>query len=87
MIASEFISYMNEHKTIVTDGATGTNLQARGLPAGTAPETWLLEKPEEIVGLHKKFIQNGSDIILTCSFGGNRIRLAHAGLAEKIEID
>ena len=86
MIATEFISYLNERKTIVTDGATGTNLQARGLPAGTAPETWLLEKPEEIVGLHKKFIQNGSDIILTCSFGGNRIRLAHAGLAEKIEI-
>jgi len=84
MIASDFNSYINKHKTIVTDGATGTNLQARGLPAGIAPEIWLLEKPDEIIRLHKNFIQNGSDIILTCSFGGNRIRLAHAGLAEKI---
>ena len=70
-------------KTMVIDGATGTNLQKMGLPVGTAPELWVDENPDAIFALYKKFIDAGSDIILTCTFGGNRYRLQHAGLEKK----
>jgi 5-methyltetrahydrofolate--homocysteine methyltransferase len=86
MIASDFTSLLSSKKTFVSDGATGTNLQDQGLPSGMAPEKWLMERPEEIAALQQKFIQNGSDIILTCTFGGNRIRLEHAGLAGQLEL-
>ena len=70
---------------MVSDGATGTNLQARGLAKGMSAEQWVLENPEQIVKLHQDFIQAGSDIILTCTFGGNKIRLAHNNLADQAE--
>ncbi len=85
MLATEFNSYLLQKKTWVIDGATGTNLLQRGLPAGSAPETWLLENPDGIIQLHRDFIESGSDIILTCTFGGTRTRLAHANLGEQVE--
>lgn len=84
MNSSEFLSLLNQKQTLVLDGATGTNLQKRGLPIGTAPETWLFDNPAGISQLYSDFVQAGSDIILTCTFGGNRTRLAHANLTEKI---
>ncbi len=84
MNSSEFLSLLNLQQTLVLDGATGTNLQKRGLPVGTAPETWLFDNPAGISQLYSDFIQAGSDIILTCTFGGNQIRLRHANLDEKI---
>jgi 5-methyltetrahydrofolate--homocysteine methyltransferase len=84
MNSSEFLSLLNKKQTLVLDGATGTNLQKRGLPIGTAPETWLFDNPAGITQLYSDFVQAGSDIILTCTFGGNRTRLAHANLTQKI---
>ena len=84
MNSSEFLSLLNKKQTLVLDGATGTNLQKRGLPIGTAPEIWLFDNPAGISQLYSDFVEAGSDIILTCTFGGNRTRLAHANLAEKI---
>ena len=84
MKSTEFLAHLDQKQTLVLDGATGTNLQKRGLPVGTAPETWLFEKPQSISKLYSDFVQAGSDIILTCTFGGNRVRLAHANLVEKI---
>ncbi|PKO04252.1 MAG: hypothetical protein CVU41_17935 [Chloroflexi bacterium HGW-Chloroflexi-3] len=84
MKSSDFLSLLNQKQTLVLDGATGTNLQKRGLPIGTAPETWLFDNPAGISQLYSDFVQAGSDIILTCTFGGNRTRLAIANLAEKI---
>jgi 5-methyltetrahydrofolate--homocysteine methyltransferase len=84
MNSSEFLSSLNQKQTLVLDGATGTNLQKRGLPVGTAPETWLFDNPVGIKQLYSDFVEAGSDIILTCTFGGNRTRLAHANLTEKI---
>ena len=84
MNSTEFLALLDQKQTLVLDGATGTNLQKRGLPIGTAPETWLFENPAGISQLYSDFVQAGSDIILTCTFGGNRTRLAHANLTEKI---
>jgi 5-methyltetrahydrofolate--homocysteine methyltransferase len=66
---------------VVADGATGTNLQMRGLPAGSPPESWLFEKPEEIVRLHQDFLRAGADLLLTCTFGASPLRLADGKLA------
>lgn len=60
---------------LMLDGATGTNLFAMGLESGEAPELWNLSAPDKIRALHDGFIEAGSDLILTNSFGGSRYRL------------
>lgn len=85
MKSSAFLSLLDQKQTLVLDGATGTNLQKRGLPVGTAPETWLFENPQGIKQLYSDFVKAGSDIILTCTFGGNRIRLGHANLTDRMQ--
>lgn len=85
MKSSDFLNLLTKKQTLVLDGATGTNLQKRGLPVGSPPETWLFDNPAGISQLYSDFVAAGSDIILTCTFGGNRIRLGHANLAEKLE--
>ncbi len=66
---------LNEKGTLLADGATGTNLFNMGLTSGDAPEMWNIHQPEKIHALHRGFIEAGSDIILTNSFGGTRHRL------------
>src|SRR5690625_7232993 len=60
---------------LMLDGATGTNLFAMGLEAGEAPELWNTDRPDSIRALHDGFIEDGSDLILTNTFGGTRYRL------------
>jgi methionine synthase I (cobalamin-dependent) len=71
---------LSEKGVLLADGATGTNLFAMGLESGEAPELWLETAPEKITKLHQDFVDAGSDIILTNSFGGtrNRLKLHHA---------
>lgn len=64
-----------ERDWLLLDGATGTNLFAMGLMSGEAPELWNVDAPEKIRALHDGFIEAGSDLILTNSFGGSRYRL------------
>jgi 5-methyltetrahydrofolate--homocysteine methyltransferase len=71
-------------QVLLSDGATGTMLQAMGLAPGEAPEAWLLEKPDEIRALHRGYVEAGSDVILSCSFGGSRFRLADHGLGGRV---
>ena len=80
---NKFLQRLKSGGVLVLDGATGTNLQQRGLERGAAAERWVLERPQEIVRLHRDFISAGADVILTCTFGGTTIRLEHAGLAEQ----
>lgn len=83
MSPSLFLQRLQAGETLVADGATGTNLQGRGLGKGVPSETWVLERPEQIIQLHRDFIAAGSDIVLTCTFGGSSIRMDHIGLAGK----
>ncbi len=69
---------------VVTDGAWGTELQARGLPLGGFPEAWNLEHPDRVGQVAKAYVEAGSQIILTNTFSGNRIRLAEAGLQTRL---
>ncbi len=71
-------------EVLISDGATGTNMQERGLTLGTAPEVWLFENPAQVIQLHRDFIAAGSQILLTDTFGGTSLRLVHAGLENKV---
>jgi len=66
---------LSKRDWLLLDGATGTNLFAMGLMSGEAPEIWNVEAPDKIRELYDGFINAGSDVILTNSFGGTRYRL------------
>ncbi|HET91308.1 MAG TPA: methionine synthase [Chloroflexi bacterium] len=80
----DFLSRLKNGPVIVADGAMGTMLQAAGLPLGTSPEGWLLENPDPVVGVHRAYVEAGSELILTCTFGGTRTRLERAGLHDRV---
>jgi 5-methyltetrahydrofolate--homocysteine methyltransferase len=84
---TSFRDRLERGDVLIADGATGTTCQHMGLPLGVAPEEWVLTAPERIIALHRGFAQAGSDIVLTCTFGGTGIRLADgpfAGQASEI---
>ncbi len=64
-----------ERDVLVVDGAMGTQLFATDLEAGDAPERMNLDSPDAIVDIHRRYIEAGSDIVLTNSFGGTSFRL------------
>lgn len=66
---------LEQRPVLLADGATGTNLFDMGLTSGDAPDMWNLEKPDNIRALHQSFVDAGSDIILTNTFGSNGRRL------------
>lgn len=72
-----------EGRILLADGATGTNYFDMGLASGEAPEAWLLEHPDKVADLHRRFVEAGSDIVLTNSFGATRFRLKLHGLEER----
>ena len=60
---------------LITDGAWGTELQARGLPVGTNPDTWNLSHPEKVEEVARAYAEAGSQIILTNTFRANAIAM------------
>ncbi|GIK39918.1 MAG: homocysteine S-methyltransferase [Chloroflexota bacterium] len=68
-----------EPGVLILDGATGTQLQQMGLPAGMAPELWNLENPTAVKKHYQAYLDAGADAILTNSFGGTRPRLDMEG--------
>jgi len=78
-----FLQAMKE-RVLVLDGAMGTMLQERGLKPGQSPEELNLTMPDVVAGVHREYIEAGADIIVTNTFGGNRAKLAHHGLAAKV---
>lgn len=66
---------LSERPWLLADGATGTSLFALGLGHGDAPELWNIDQPEKVKQHYKGFVDAGSDIILTNTFGGNARRL------------
>ena len=67
---------------LILDGATGTELQKRGLPAGVCPEKWILENPDKIIDIQKRYVAAGSDIIYAPTFTANRVKLGHYDIAD-----
>ena len=74
-----------EQGPVILDGATGTNLMEAGMPIGACPEAWVLEHPEVLLDLQKKYVEAGSNIVYAPTFTGNRIKLEEYGLRDRIE--
>ena len=70
-----FEKLLGEKPTLLADGATGTSFFAMGLQSGDAPELWNVDYPERVARHYQAFIDAGSDLVLTNSFGGTRYRL------------
>ena len=68
-----------EKKYILLDGAMGTVLQASGLKLGQIPEVLSFTDEELLIGIHRQYVESGSDIIYTNTFGGNRYKLEGCG--------
>lgn len=82
---NKFLEKLATQKVLVADGATGTNLQKMGLKPGTPPEELVFDHPQLILDLEKAFVRAGSDILLTCTFGGTRFRLKESRYANQVK--
>jgi len=69
---------------VVTDGAWGTQLQNRGLPIGACPDLWNLEHPERVEEVARAYVDAGSQVILTNTFGANRFTLQRHEVADRV---
>ncbi len=65
--------YLNRER-LYSDGGFGTLLQARGLKAGEKPEVWNITRPDDITAIHLEYLNAGSDIISTNTFGANPLK-------------
>ena len=73
---------------VVTDGSWGTQMQKRGLKRGECPDSWNLNHPEQVLAVARQYVDAGSQIILTNTFGGSRLALKKFELGEKtVEIN
>lgn len=72
-------------RTIVADGAMGTMLMANGLEFGDPPELWNLEHPEIIRRVQRGYLDAGAQVLLTNTFGGNRLRLELHGRQDRVD--
>ncbi|MDQ1348932.1 MAG: 5-methyltetrahydrofolate--homocysteine methyltransferase [Acidobacteriota bacterium] len=75
-----FAARLAHGPAVLLDGGMGSMLLARGLAAGETPESWTLERGEEIVAIHRAYVDAGSDAVQTNTFGAHPLRLAAAGL-------
>lgn len=66
---------LSQKQIVLADGATGTNFMKMGLEPGFPPDLWNLSEPQKPEALHQMFVDAGSDIILTNTFGANAPRL------------
>lgn len=69
---------------VLTDGAWGTQLQARGLAIGEFPDAWNLTQSQKVVEVAQAYVDAGSRVILTNTFGANRVRLGESGLVSQL---
>lgn len=72
-----------QQKVLIGDGAMGTQLQAAGLEPGGCGEIWNLERPDVILAIQKAYVDAGSDVLISNTFGASRIMLARHGYAGK----
>lgn len=81
MNRQEFQAFIKD-RLIFLDGATGSNLQKQGMPAGVCPEQWILGHRDIMTSLQRDFVSAGSHIVYAPTFTANRIKLKEYGLEE-----
>src|SRR5260370_41385902 len=81
---SKLHDLLNTTSIILADGAMGTMLFAAGLESGDSPELWNVNYPERVQAVHRGYVEVGTQLILTNSFGGTRFRLALHNLEPRL---
>jgi len=71
-------------RVLVCDGAMGTELMKRGLEPGACPETWNIDHANEMLDVHKAYVDAGAELLLTNTFGGNRWKLDAYGFGDRV---
>ena len=74
-----FNKLIKEKDFIIFDGAMGTQLQAKGLKTGECPEILSITHPEIVRDIHKSYIDAGSMVVYSNTFGANSYKLAESG--------
>ncbi len=72
-----------EGRVLVSDGAWGTFLHQKGLKADECPESWNLQRPDDVLAIASSYVEAGADIVLTNSFGASPLKLEGYGLEEQ----
>jgi 5-methyltetrahydrofolate--homocysteine methyltransferase len=80
-----FQDMLSRKRVLVSDGALGTELAKKGLRPGECPELLNAETPDWIVEIARSYVEAGSDIILTNTFGGSPVKLARYGIGDRTE--
>lgn len=70
--------------TLIGDGAMGTQLMQEGLEQGSCGEMWNLAHPGRVLGIQRRYVEAGSDCLITNTFGGSRITLDRHGHGDKV---
>jgi 5-methyltetrahydrofolate--homocysteine methyltransferase len=76
------IERLLRRRIVVLDGATGTELQKRGMPSGACPELWCLDNIQLIEEIHSEYRRAGADVVYSATFGANRIKLSQYGISD-----
>jgi len=84
-MTNKLVTNLERNGRLVADGGMGTSLFELGLQAGSTPELWNIDHPDRVAGVHAGFIDAGSDIILTNTFGGTAARLNLDGLGHRVQ--
>ena len=74
-IKEEIKEQLNK-RLLLLDGAMGTMLQSYGLKSGECPEEWNISHRQVVKKIHQEYIRAGADVILTNTFGANRVKLS-----------
>jgi 5-methyltetrahydrofolate--homocysteine methyltransferase len=69
---------------LISDGAMGTFLHAKGLQGGECPESWCISHPKAVEEIAEAYVTAGSDLVETNSFGASSFKLKSYGLADKV---
>jgi 5-methyltetrahydrofolate--homocysteine methyltransferase len=80
----ELIQKLTAQRVQVTDGAWGTQLQMKGLPSGACPDAWNLTEPDKVREVAAAYVEAGSDLILTNTFGASSFILERHGIEDQV---
>lgn len=83
-MTKEQFRQLTEQKLLFLDGATGSNLQKAGMPAGVCPELWITQHPDVMIALQRSYVESGTNILYAPTFTANRIKLKEFGLEDRI---
>lgn len=81
---NKLLELLQRQSVLLLDGAMGTELFNRGLISGGCPEEWNVSHPDRVQDVHRAYVEAGSDIILTNSFGGTHYRLKLHNLQDRV---